>query len=90
MPDMARVHYNLGLLQQQLGKQQEAEASLRRALEIEPDSMDFLYALADYYVKRGRYPEAKAIAEQMISTNPDHPAGKNLLEFLDAQSSVEN
>jgi Tfp pilus assembly protein PilF len=90
LPGMARIHYNLALLQQQLGQDREAEASLRRTLDIEPDSMDFLYALADYYLKRGRYPQARAIAKQMISTNPLHPGGKKLLDFLDAQSGTKD
>jgi tetratricopeptide (TPR) repeat protein len=89
MPDNGRVHYNLGLLRQQLGKEREAEAALREALAIEPDSMDFLYALADYYLKRGMYSQARIIAEQMMSKYPNHPTGKNLLEFLDAQSPAE-
>jgi Tfp pilus assembly protein PilF len=89
MPHRARVYYNLGLLQQQLGKDQEAEASLRRALKIEPDSMDFLYALADYYAKRGLYLQARIIVEQMMSKHPHSSTGKNLLELLDTQSPSE-
>jgi tetratricopeptide (TPR) repeat protein len=83
MPNIARVHYNLGLLQQQLGKEQEAEASFRRALEIEPDSIDFLYALAEYYLKRGRLPEARIVAEQMISSHPTNPLGTDLQNWIE-------
>ena len=52
--------------------------------------MDFLYALADHYLKRGKYPQARGVAEQMISIHPLHPVGKILLEFLDAQAPAEN
>jgi tetratricopeptide (TPR) repeat protein len=90
MPDRARVHYNLGLLQQQLGKEGQAEASLRRALQIEPDSVDFLYALADHYAKRGMYPQAINIAKQIASKYPDNPTGKNLLDFLETQFPSED
>jgi hypothetical protein len=65
-------------------------ASLHRALEIEPDSLDFLYALADYYAKRGMYPQARTIAEQMMSKHPDSPTGKSLLDFLKTQLPPEN
>ncbi len=90
MPDRARIHYNLGLLQQQLGKDREAEASLRRAIEIEPESMDFLYALADFFVKRGRLPEAKLIAEQMVAKHPTSPLGTNFQNFLKTQVSSDD
>jgi tetratricopeptide (TPR) repeat protein len=52
MPARARIHYNLGLLRQYLKNDAAAEASLITALELDPDQTDFLYALADFYVKR--------------------------------------
>ncbi len=85
MPDRARVHYNLGLLLQQLGRDAEAEAALLRTLEIEPDSLDYLYALADFYLKRGKFQEAKLIAEQMISAYPSSPIGTDLMKFINAR-----
>ena len=85
MPYRTRIHYNLGLLLQQLGKDAEAEAALRSALDIEPASMDFLYALADFYVKRGKFQEARLIAEQMISEHPSSPVGTDLMKFIDAK-----
>ena len=90
MPGRSRIHYNLGLLQQHLGQDKEAEASLRRALEIEPDSMEYLYALADHYVKRGMISEARQIAEKMISKHPTSSIGADLLNFLNAQSPPGN
>jgi len=86
LPNRARIHYNLGLLLQQLGGDSEAEAALRKALEIEPDSMDYLYALADYYVKRGAFSQAKPIAEQMIARHPSSSIGTDLMNFLNTQS----
>jgi Tfp pilus assembly protein PilF len=88
--DRARIHYNLGLLQQQLGKDREAEASLRRALEIEPNSPDFLHALADFYMKRSRWNDAKGIAEQMISKHPSSPIGPNLLNLINARLAAHD
>jgi len=89
MPNNARVHYNLGLLMQQLGKDENAETSLRRALDIEPESMDFLYALAEFYLKRERFPEAREIIERMISSNPANPLGADLLNYLNSQEHRE-
>jgi tetratricopeptide (TPR) repeat protein len=82
MPEHARVRYNLGLLLQYLHRDSEAEAALSQALELEPNNMDYLQALADFYLKRERFQEAKGIAEQMIARHPSNPVGHDLLEFL--------
>jgi predicted CXXCH cytochrome family protein len=82
MPERGRVQYNLGLLLQKLKRNAEAEAALLNAVETEPKNVDFLYALADYYLKRGRFQEAKDITEQMVSAHPDHRLGQELLKYL--------
>ena len=51
MPNRARIHYNLGLLLQYLKKDSDAETSLLKAQELEPDNFDYLYVLADFYLK---------------------------------------
>jgi tetratricopeptide (TPR) repeat protein len=82
MPEHARVHYNLGLLLQHLQRDAAAEAALLRALEIESDNMDYLYALADYYLKRGKSQKVKNIAEQMIAKHPNNRIGHDLLKII--------
>ena len=82
MPDQGRIHYNLGLLFQQLKRDSEAEAALLEALEIEPVNMDYLYALADHYLKRGELMKAKSLAERMIALQPNHRIGHDLLELI--------
>lgn len=82
IPERGRIQYNLGLLLQQLKRDAEAEAAFLKALETDPENLDFLYALADYYLKRGRFQEAKDIAEQMVSAHPDHRSGQELLKHL--------
>jgi Flp pilus assembly protein TadD len=52
LPDGSRVHYNLGLLYDYLGKSRQAETALRRAVELEPDNMDYLQALALQHNKK--------------------------------------
>ena len=73
MPERARIHYNLGLLLQHLKQDSDAEASLLKAQELEPDNLDYLYALADFYLKRKKLQKAKSIAEQMIAKHPTTP-----------------
>jgi tetratricopeptide (TPR) repeat protein len=83
MPNRARVHYNLGLLLQQLGRTEEAETALKKALEIEPDTMDFLHAMADHYLRRGQMETARHIAERMKEKHPDNPLGRRILGFIE-------
>ena len=82
LPERARIHYNLGLLQQQLDRDEKAEISLQRAAAIEPGNLDFLYALADFYLKRGRLVPAERVAEQMITARPDQRIGYEIIEFI--------
>jgi tetratricopeptide (TPR) repeat protein len=83
MPERDRVHYNLGLLLQYLQRDAEAEASLIKAWGLDADSMDYLYALADHYLKRGQLQKAQNIAEQMVAKHPTNRIGHNLLELIE-------
>jgi len=82
MPGRARIHYNLGLLYQSLQDPARAENELRAALAIEPQSLDFQYGLADHYLKRGRFEEARSIVEDMVRMHPGNPIGKQMLDFI--------
>jgi predicted CXXCH cytochrome family protein len=82
MPNRSRVHYNLGLLLDYLGRDLQAESALQRALELEPANMEYLNAIAQYYLKREMYEQAKRIAEQIISRHPTNRLGPQLLEIV--------
>jgi tetratricopeptide (TPR) repeat protein len=82
MPEHGRVHYNLGLLYQFLRRNIRAEQELRRALDIEPENFDFQYGLADHYIKNGQLLAARHLAEQMVATHPDNPAGRQILNYV--------
>ncbi len=90
LPDRARIHYNLGLLLQHLKRDSEAEVALARAMTLEPDNMDYLYALADYYVKRSKFREAKPIAEKMVASHPAMQVGHNLLSIINRKLNQTN
>ncbi|MFC1720568.1 tetratricopeptide repeat protein [Pseudomonadota bacterium] len=82
LPERARIHYNLGLLYQFLQHPQRAENELRMALELEPQSLDFLYGLADHYLKLGRFEDARPIVEDMIFLHAENPIGSQMMEFI--------
>jgi tetratricopeptide (TPR) repeat protein len=82
LPERPRIHYNLGLLYQRMQVESKAESELRAALALEPQSLDFQFGLADYYLKRGRFAEALPIVEDMVSMHPDNPIGAQMLNFI--------
>ena len=90
LPDRARVQYNLGLLLQHLKRDVDAEAALLGALEIEPDNMDYLYALADHYLKRGKLIQARPLAERMIAKHPQNSVGKDILNYINNSLAGKN
>jgi tetratricopeptide (TPR) repeat protein len=90
LPQRSRVHYNLGLLLQHLKRDSEAEAALLTALKIEPDNLDYLYALADHYLKRQKLVQARRIAEQMIDKHPDKSLGYEILNFVVKHPAARN
>jgi Tfp pilus assembly protein PilF len=85
MPQHSRVPYNLGLLLQILQREPEAEAALQKALGLEPANMDYLYALADFYLKRNRLAEARRVAEKMVAAHPEQRTGRELLDRIERQ-----
>jgi Tfp pilus assembly protein PilF len=83
MPQRARIHYNLGLLLQQLRKDSDAETSLLRAKNLEPDNLDYLYALADFYLKRKKMKKAKSIAKEMVARHPNQRIGHDIIVLIE-------
>ena len=90
MPKRARIHYNLGLIYQYLQRDAAAEVSLRNALDLDTSNIEYLYALADHYLKRGQLQKAKAISEKIVAKHPGNRIGKNLLEIIERISPKKN
>ena len=55
-----------------LAQDDEAEASLLRALEIEPGNEDATYSLGRMYYYRSRYLQASALFSNLIARNPTY------------------
>ena len=82
MKNNARAYYNLGQLLDFLHQEKEAEAALRKTLAIAPRNMQYLHAMARFYMNRQQFSQAKYIAEQMILADPSNPLGQQLLDLL--------
>jgi tetratricopeptide (TPR) repeat protein len=85
MPQSPRVHYNYGLLLAQLGHDAEAELALIKALDQEPQSIDYLYALIDFFYRRGRQPEALVLTERLIAAHPENRLGRDIKAMIEGR-----
>jgi Tfp pilus assembly protein PilF len=81
----SRVHYNHGLLLARMGDDAGAEAALERALDFEPENIDYMYALVDFLYRRGRLIEAMNLVERMIATHPENRLGYDLKQAIGGQ-----
>ena len=80
-----RAAYNLGLLQNQLGKTKESIQTLRTAIAIDPTSPDASYALATILIQQKQLPEAKGLLEKIVFKYPQHSAAQQLLRQISNQ-----
>jgi tetratricopeptide (TPR) repeat protein/2-polyprenyl-3-methyl-5-hydroxy-6-metoxy-1,4-benzoquinol methylase len=84
-PDFARAHHILGMALSSLEQLDAAEASLRRALAIEPNSVDILYDLAMILRSRGKSLEA---VQLVVKTLDRAPTWKTKFAFATCVSSL--
>jgi tetratricopeptide (TPR) repeat protein len=83
MPERSRIQYNLGLARQAIGDLAGAEASLRRASDLEPGNLDYAYALADHYLKRRQPLAALTEVERMLELQPGLPVALEMKRLVE-------
>ncbi|WP_019501976.1 tetratricopeptide repeat protein [Pseudanabaena sp. PCC 6802] len=71
-PDLAEAHYQLGVIQAQQNKLDNAILCFRRAIALEPQYTDALYNLGNALAQSGQHAEAIATYKQVIELQPDH------------------
>jgi len=82
MPERARINYNAGLMLQYLGRNNEAEKELLKAINKEPNNFDFLYALADHYIKTGQNNKALNTGRKLKQLFPENQMGNNIISYI--------
>lgn len=85
MVDNARAFYNLGQLLAFLHRDRGAETALLRTVEIEPANMNYLLAIAEFYLGRGQFSKARRFAERMTALDSGNPLGAQLIEFINTK-----
>ena len=61
-----------------------------KAQELEPDNLDYLYALADFYLKRRKLNKARSIAEEMVARHPNQRIGHDMLNLIEKNLGADS
>ncbi len=85
MVDNARVYYNLGQLLAFLRQNTEAEKALKRTVDLDPENINYLLAITEFYLAQQQFSMARTFAEQIRTINPGNPLGQQLLDFINAK-----
>ena len=75
-PDSSPAFLNLGAVRMQSGEAKEAEAAFRKAIELEPSSVNAKLALANFLWAAERAPEAEATTQGGPREGTAAPAGQ--------------
>ncbi len=73
---------SLGVVRMQGGEAKEAEAAFRRAIALEPSSVEAKLALANFLWAADRAPEAEATLKEAIAMQPQHLLANRMLGVL--------
>ncbi|MDB6005747.1 MAG: tetratricopeptide repeat protein [Prosthecobacter sp.] len=79
-PASAMLHLNLGNLQDQAGRKDEALKSYLKALELDPGSLNAHYNLGLLYAELGKNQEARRAFEAALKLAPDDLETKKQLD----------
>jgi len=78
-PNLSEAYNLRGLIYANLGDDQLAEESFRRALQLNPRDADVMQNFGYYQCQKKRYPEANALFEQAIAEPKNRDVSRTLL-----------
>src|SRR6266540_2151531 len=81
-PNESRVFVNLGAVRMRSGEAAEAEAAFRKAISLEPSSVDAHLAFANFLWSAGRQADAEQEVKQALSLQPRHLLANRMLGVL--------
>jgi tetratricopeptide (TPR) repeat protein len=68
-----RLFYNLGLLYQMVGSNEQSSATFVRGLQMDPGNFDLLYALFVFHLNQKNMDKARLYIEQLVKWYPNEP-----------------
>ncbi len=84
-PDSPGLYAQLGRGLGAMGKLEEGESALKKALELDPELLPAKVQLAMLYMREKRYGEARQVISEIQRQMPDSGLGLSLLGFLHAK-----
>lgn len=78
----ASVYLLLSSVEMQRGDLKAAEASIRKAIELNPDDVNLLIQLSTVLERAGRFEEAEKHLRAVIAREPDHATALNNLGYF--------
>jgi tetratricopeptide (TPR) repeat protein len=82
---LAEAHHKLGLVYQEQGELEQAEAAIQQALAIRPHTPEFLNNLGTIYLTQGKRDQALRLFEKAVSLRPNYAVARyNLGELYEA------
>ncbi|MBW2062115.1 MAG: tetratricopeptide repeat protein [Deltaproteobacteria bacterium] len=84
---LAKLHTDMGLALKQQGRLEEAIASLKQAVEVNPESTRSHSALGKVYLSAGRAEEAKSSLKQALNLDPENH--ENQISLADSYLQLE-
>lgn len=95
LPDTAEIKYDLAMLLERQGKQQEFETLMNRVIELDPDNANAYNSLGYTYADQGRHlDKAQDLLERALDLEPDNPyildsVGWYLYRVKDYEAALE-
>ncbi len=80
--DDASVYLIISSVQMQSGQLKTAEATVRKALELNPDDGDLLIQLSSVLDRAGRHEESEKILRELLNRTPDNATALNNLGYF--------
>ena len=81
-PDNADSHMQIGLVYEDLGRNENAERAFFKAIELDSEEVTFREYLASFYERRNRLADAAQQYEQILEIDPEHAGAQLALEQI--------
>lgn len=82
MPDNHRVRYNWAISLQRLNRPEASEKAYKQAIELAPESPDYLYGICTLYIQQKQYDEALPYAQKLAKLYPQNQRFGQLLNMV--------
>lgn len=78
------AHFHLGLSYNKLNEDEDAAKSLREAVKLQPENVEYQTELGAVYIKLAKYYEAVTALKKAVELDPDNIKAQELLEEASA------